>query len=296
VKSGIEEARAETRPSATAELASRQPAAVTVIRPRAPWSLGLGEVWQYRELLYFLAWRDVKVRYRQTAFGAAWAVLQPFLLMVVFSIFLGRLAGVKSEGLPYPIFAFAALVPWTLFSSSLTGASTSVVGSGPLLSKIYFPRLVLPIAAVGSYLLDFVIAMGVLVAMMAYYDIYPSGAVVWLPAFVALAIVAALAIGIGLAAVNVRYRDVRYALPFLVQLWLFASPIAYPVTAVPEGLRTVYGLNPVVGTVEGFRWALLGTDAPPAGMLAASAAVSAALLLAGCFYFRRTEAGFADVI
>jgi lipopolysaccharide transport system permease protein len=216
--------------------------------------------------------------------------------MVVFSVFLGRLAGVDSEGVPYPVFAYTALVPWALFSSALIGASTSIVSGGPLVSKIYFPRLVLPTASVGSYLLDFAIAMGVLFALMAYYGIYPSEAIVWLPAFIGLAVVTALGVGIGLAAVNVRYRDVRYALPFLVQLWLFASPIAYSASAVPEKYQTLYGLNPVAGVVEGFRWALLGTGSPPGGMVAVSAGVAVVLLLASCVYFRRTEAGFADVI
>jgi lipopolysaccharide transport system permease protein len=272
------------------------PPPTLVIRPASPWSLGLAEVWDYRELLYFLSWRDVKVRYRQTLFGAAWAILQPFLLMVVFTVFLGHLARVGSQGLPYPIFSYTALVPWALFSAALTGAATSVVGSGTLVSKIYFPRLVLPVAAVGSYLVDFVIAFALLVGMMVYYGIYPNWHVVTLPAFVLLAIAAALAVGIGLGALNVRYRDVRFAIPFVVQLWLFASPIAYSASQVPEQWRLVYALNPMVGVVEGFRWALLGVGRPPGGMVAVSAAATIAVLVGSVLYFRRMEGGFADVI
>jgi lipopolysaccharide transport system permease protein len=267
-----------------------------VIEPRRRWSLGLGELWRYRELVLFLGWRDLKVRYRQALFGAAWALIQPFMLMVVFSIFLGRLAGVGSDGLPYPLFAFAALVPWTLFASSITSASQSVVGSNQLVSKVYFPRLALPIASVGSYLVDFAIAFGLLLAMMAYYDVYPTLRLLVLPGLVALTVVAALAVGIALSALNVRYRDVRYAVPFLVQLWLFASPIAYPASTVPEAARLLYAVNPVAGIVEGFRWALLGTDSAPVGLLAVSAAVSLLLLGLSFLYFKRTEAAFADVI
>jgi lipopolysaccharide transport system permease protein len=290
----------DVRPVAGAgggELGGRVPAPHVVIVPGRSWtSLRLREIWQYRELLYFFVWRDVKVRYKQTAFGAAWAVIQPFLLMVVFSVFLGRLAGVPSDGLPYPIFSYTALVPWTLFASSLAGAAASLVAGGGLVSKIYFPRILLPVASAGSYLLDFAIAMGLLVGMMAWYDIYPGAALAWLPAFVALALLTALGVGIWLSALNVRYRDVRYAVPFLVQLWLFASPVAYPASEVPEGWQTVYGLNPMTGVVEGFRWALLDGPAPAAGMVAASAGVAVALLAIGLVYFRRTERTFADVI
>jgi lipopolysaccharide transport system permease protein len=270
---------------------------VTLIRSGRGWtSLRLGELWEYRELLYFLVWRDVKVRYKQTVFGASWAIIQPFLLMVVFSVFLGKLANVPSDGLPYPIFAYTALVPWTLFASSLAAASASLVGGGGLVSKVYFPRLLLPLASVGSYLLDFVVAMTLLVGMMLWYDIYPGAALAWLPAFVALALVCALGAGVWLSALNVRYRDVRYAVPFLVQIWLFASPVAYPAGEVPERWQTVYGLNPMAGVVEGFRFALLGQEAPPAGMVAISAAVAVALLAGALVYFRRVERTFADVI
>jgi lipopolysaccharide transport system permease protein len=279
-----------------APAASTTPAAPVVIRPASPWSLGLREVWEYRELVYFMSWRDVKVRYRQTLFGAAWAILQPFLLMIVFTVFLGHLAGVSSQGVPYPIFSYTALVPWTLFSAALIGAAGSVVSSAPLVSKIYFPRLVLPIASVGSNLVDFVIAFGLIVAMMVYYGIYPGWHVVMLPAFVVLAVAAALAVGIGLSAVCVRYRDVRYAVPFLVQIWLFASPIAYSASVVPAAWRNVYALNPMVGVIEGFRWALLGIGPAPGHMVAVSALATLVLLAAGALYFKRIEGSFADVI
>lgn len=273
----------------------------TVIQPSRGWvRIGARELWEYRELLYFLAWRDVKVRYKQTALGAAWAVIQPLLLMVVFSIFLGGLAGVKSSDIPYPVFAFTALVPWTLFAQILTGSSNSLVSSANLLSKIYFPRLLLPFSSAGSYLLDFAIAMAVLAGMMLYYGIVPGLAVLLLPVFALLAFVAAMAVGTFLSALNVRYRDVRYALPFLVQLWLFASPVAYSSELVRERFgalgQTVYGLNPMAGVAEGFRWALLGQEAPPTGMLLASAGITLVILIGALSYFRHTERTFADVI
>lgn len=298
MRTTLEESAAETEPAQPTGASDRDLAArsITVIRPREGWSLGLAELWEFRELLYFFGWRDVKVRYRQAAFGAAWAIIQPLMFMVVFSVFLGRLAGVSSDGQPYPVFTFAALVPWTLFSSALTSSSQSVVSSSQLVSKVYFPRLALPVGSVGSFLLDFLIAFGILLGMMTYYGIHPSGRLVWLPALVALTLVVALAVGIGLAALNVRYRDVRYVLPFLVQLWLFASPVAYSTSLVPDSFRAVYGLNPMAGIIEGFRWALLGTGDAPSGMFAVSAAVSVLLFVVSCVYFKRTEAGFADVI
>jgi lipopolysaccharide transport system permease protein len=298
VRTTLEKSSAESEHAQPVAASDRDPAgrSITVIRPREGWSLGLGELWEFRELLYFFGWRDVKVRYRQAAFGAAWAIIQPLMFMVVFSVFLGRLAGVSSDGLPYPVFTFAALVPWTLFSSALTSSSQSVVSSSQLVSKVYFPRLALPVGSVGSFLLDFVIAFGILLGMMTYYGIHPSGRFVWLPALVALTLVVALAVGIGLAALNVRYRDVRYVLPFLVQLWLFASPVAYSTSLVPDSFRAVYGLNPMAGIIEGFRWTLLGTGDAPSGMFAVSAAVAVLLFVVSCVYFKRTEAGFADVI
>lgn len=259
-------------------------------------SLKLRAVWEYRELLYFLAWRDVKVRYKQAAFGIAWAVLQPLALMLIFSVFFGHLAKVPSNGLPYPIFAYVALVPWTLFSQSLTTVAQSVVENATLVSKVSFPRLLLPIAATGACLLDFVIAMGLVFAMMAYYDIGLTAQAAFVPVFAVLALVTALGVGIWLAALNVRYRDVRYALTFLAQAWLFLTPVAYPSSIVPAEYQTLYGLNPMAGVVEGFRWALLGSPLPSVGLIVASACVSIALLVGSVVYFQKTERSFADVI
>jgi lipopolysaccharide transport system permease protein len=236
------------------------------------------------------------VRYKQTALGAAWAIIQPGLTMIVFSLFFGRLARVPSDGVPYPIFTFAALVPWTLFAFGLTQATNSVVGSQHLITKVFFPRLAIPLAAVLSGLVDFVIAFVVLVAMMLGYGITPTLNVIWLPLFTALALVTALGAGFWLAALNVEFRDVRYAAPFLTQLWLFATPIAYPSSLLQEPWRTIYGLNPMAGVVEGFRWALLGTPRPPDTMTAVSVAVSVLLLAGGALYFQRMERTFADVV
>ena len=270
---------------------------LTVIEPAKGWRLrAVREIWTYRELLFFLTWRDVKIRYKQTLLGGTWAVLQPFLLMLVFALFLGHLAGISSRvDIPYPIFAFAGLVPWTLFAQSLINSSDSLVRGTDLVSKVYFPRLILPIAAAGSFVFDFVIAFGLLVVMMVYYGIAPTGAVVWLPAFTALAVAAALAVGVWLAALNVRYRDVRYVVPFAVQLWMFATPVAYPASLVPERWRAVYYLNPMAGVIEGFRWALAGGP-PPGALTLVSATVVVALIIGGSLYFRRVEGTFADVI
>jgi homopolymeric O-antigen transport system permease protein len=268
-----------------------------VIEPSRGWvSLRLGELWEYRELLYFLVWRDVKVRYKQTALGAAWAIIQPFFTMVVFSLFFGRLAKIPSDGVPYPIFSFAALVPWTFFANGLSQSSNSLVGSANLITKVYFPRLTVPIATVLSGVVDFVIAFVVLVAMMLYYGMIPTMNVMWLPAFLLLALVASLGVGLWLSALNVEYRDVRYVVPFLTQFWLFATPIAYPSSLLNEPWRTVYGLNPMVGVVEGFRWALLGTATRPGPIVAVSSAAALVILLGGAFYFRRMEKTFADVV
>jgi lipopolysaccharide transport system permease protein len=270
---------------------------VVLIEPSHGWiNLHLRDIWAYRELLYFLAWRDIKVRYKQTALGATWAILQPFLTMVVFSIFFGHLAKVPSEGVPYPIFSFAALVPWTFFANGLTQSSNSLVANANLVSKVYFPRLVVPIAAVLSGIVDFVLAFIVLLAMMAYYHIAPTVNVVFLPLFLLLALVAALSVGIWLSALNVEYRDVRYVVPFLVQIWLFATPIAYAATLLHGRARVLYALNPMVGVVEGFRWALLGTQVNIGLSVVLSAVVSVLLLLSGALYFRRMEKTFADVV
>jgi lipopolysaccharide transport system permease protein len=258
-------------------------------------SLKLHDLWDYRELLYFLTWRDVKVRYKQTAIGAAWAVIQPFMTMVAFSLFFGQLGKIPSDGLPYPVFSFAALVPWVFFANALSQASNSLVGNAGLLGKVYFPRLVVPISSVLSGVVDFGIAFIVLLAMMAYFQVWPTAAIAFLPLLLLLALVTALGVGLWLSALNVEYRDVRYAVPFLTQFWLFATPVAYPSSLLSEPWRTMYALNPMVGVVDGFRWALLGTP-PPGLMLWVSAAVAVALLVTGAFYFRRMEQTFADVV
>lgn len=268
-----------------------------VVQPSSGWiALNLAELWQYRELLYFMTWRDVKVRYKQTVLGAAWAILQPFFAMVVFSLFFGRLAGVPSDGLPYPVFAFAALVPWQMFANGLNQSSASMVTGANLIKKVYFPRLVLPISAVLSGGVDFLLAFGVLIAMMAWFGVVPTAAIVWLPLLVLLALATALGAGLWLTAMNVQFRDVRHALPFLINAWMFATPIAYPSSLLPEPWRSLYGLNPMAGVVEGFRWALLGTDTAPGAIVWVSALAAVALLLSGAFYFRRMERSFADVI
>ena len=267
------------------------------ISPPSRWtSLEFRELWEYRELLYFLIWRDVKVRYKQTALGAAWAVIQPFFMMVVFSLFFGRLAKVPSDGIPYPVFTFCALLPWQLFANALTESSNSLVGNQNLITKVYFPRLVVPISAVLGGLVDFVIAFVILLGMMLYYGIVPGWAIVTLPGFILLAVLTALGVGLWLSALNVQYRDVRYTIGFLVQLWLFLTPVAYPSSIVPEKWRPLYGLNPMAGVVEGFRWALLGKSQPPGSMLWVSVAVVIVILFGGLYYFRRMEQQFADIV
>jgi lipopolysaccharide transport system permease protein len=271
---------------------------MTVIVPPAGWApLDLRELWAYRELLYFLVWRDVKVRYKQTGLGVAWAVLQPLLTMVVFSLFFGRLAGVPSDGVPYPVFTLAALVPWTFFSYGLTQSASSVVADQQLVTKVYFPRLAIPGATVLSGAVDFALAFALLLVMMLYYGVAPTPNALWaVPPLLLLALVTALGAGLWLSALNVQYRDVRYTVPFLAQLWLFATPIAYPSSLLEEPWRTAYGINPMAGVVEGFRWALLGTDTAPGPIIVASAIAALLLLISGMFYFRRVEDSFADVI
>ena len=268
-----------------------------VVTPSRGWvSLQLRSLWEYRELLYFLVWRDVKVRYKQTVLGVMWAVLQPFMTMVVFSIFFGRLGQIPSDGLPYPVFAYTALLPWQLFAGSLVASSNSLIVNQGLVTKVYFPRLVIPLSAVFVGLVDFSVSFAILLGLMMYYGIFPSLAVVFVPLFVLLSIVAALAVGVWLAALNVQYRDVQYTIPFLTQFWLFITPIAYPSSLVPEQWRTVYSLNPMVGVVDGFRWALLGQTPPPDVSVVVSTLVTGILLLSGLVYFRRMERSFADVV
>ena len=267
------------------------------IEPSRGWvSLQLKELWAYRELLYFLIWRDVKVRYKQTALGVGWAVIQPVTTMIVFSVFFGRLGKIPSDGIPYPIFAYAALVPWTFFAQGMGQASNSLVGSANLIKKVYFPRLSVPIASVTSGIIDFSIAFVILLGMMLYYGILPTLNVIWLPCLLVLTVVTSLGVSLWLSALNVQFRDVRHVLPFLIQLWFFATPVAYPSSLLSEPWRTLYSLNPMVGVVEGFRWALLGTETAPGLMLIVSSLTALALLVGGAFYFRRLEKTFADVI
>jgi lipopolysaccharide transport system permease protein len=267
------------------------------ISPRTGWtSLRLDELWRYRELLFFLTWREIKVRYQQTALGAAWALLQPLFTMIIFSIFFGRLAKMPSDGIPYPLFVFAALVPWMFVSNGLTLSANSLVANANLISKVYFPRLAVPIAAVLSGIIDFLLGFVLLLIFMIYRGFWPTPNVIFLPAFFLLALVTCLGVGLWLSALNVEYRDVRYTVPFLVQVWLFATPIAYPSSMMSEPWRTIYGVNPMVGVVEGFRWALLGSGNPPGALLGISCIAALLLLITGAFYFRRMEKGFADIV
>lgn len=293
-----------------------------LIQPLNGWAaLNLRELWVYHELLFFLTWRDIKVRYKQTIFGASWAIIQPFFTMVVFSLFFGRLAAIPSDGIPYPIFSYAALVPWTFFQNGLTNSSSSLVNSAKLITKVYFPRLIIPISSVISGVVDFALAFVVLIGMMVFYGVNPlysathlstplfrgdialipvvytpSLNIVFLPFFLLLAGITALGVGLWLAAMNVQFRDVRYIVPFLTQLWMFATPIAYPSSLLSEPFRTIYGLNPMVGVVEGFRWALLGTDTAPGPIVLVSTIVAVFILVSGMFYFQRMEKSFADVV
>jgi lipopolysaccharide transport system permease protein len=261
------------------------------------WALPkLRELWEYRELLYFFAWRDIKVRYKQTVMGALWAIIQPFFTMVIFSLFFGRLANVPSDGVPYPVFSFTALVPWTFFANALAQASNSLVSNANMIKKIYFPRLALPIATVLAGVIDFAVAFIVLLGIMLFYGLVPTVNAIWLPFFALLALITSLGVSLWLAAMNVQFRDVRYTIPFLTQVWLFMTPIAYPSSLLSEPWRTLYGLNPMAGVVEGFRWALLGTDTAPGKMIIVSSMVALILLIGGAFYFRRMEESFADVL
>jgi len=267
-----------------------------IVPPRGWFNLDFAELWDARELLYFFVWRDVKIRYKQTAIGAAWAVLQPLMTMAVFSLFFGRLAKIPSQGLPYPIFYYSALLAWTYFAGALQSTTNVVVEQQRVITKVYFPRLVLPLSAVIGGLVDFAIAFLVFLAMMAYYRIVTGPAILLFPCFLLLAVLTALGVGLWLSALNAIYRDVRYVMPFLVQFWMFASPVAYPSSLVPERWRWLYGLNPMAGVIEGFRWSLTGRGEPPTVMLAASTAAVLMILVGGVAYFQRMEGTIADVI
>ena len=272
------------------------PTSSVVIRPSSGFiTINFKDVWAYRELLYFLTWRDIKIRYKQTVLGFAWAILQPFLMMVVFTLFFGNLLNVPSEGVPYPLFNYAAMLPWILFAQGITRSSESLVANVNMVKKVYFPRLVMPLSGVLAPVVDFAIAFVILIGMMFYFGYPPTMRILWLPAFVILALMTALGVGLWLSAINVQYRDVRYVVPFLVQLWLFASPVVYSSSLLPARFQAIYGLNPMAGVIEGFRWALLGTE-PPGSLIAVSVIIVIVILTSGAFYFRRSEKTFADVV
>lgn len=267
------------------------------IQPTEGWtSIKLSEIWNHRELIMIFIWRDLKVRYRQTVIGVLWAIFQPFLTMVVFSVFFGRLAQIPSDEIPYPIFSYTALVPWTFFANGINQASNSLINNADMIKKIYFPRLTMPIASVLAAVVDFILAFLILLGMMFYYGFIPTINILWFPVFVLLALITALGVGFWFSAMNVQFRDVRYMIPFITQAWLFATPVAYPSSLLAEPWHTLYGLNPMVGVVEGFRWALLGTDTAPGLMFGVSFIVSLLILMSGIVYFRRMEKVFADVI
>jgi lipopolysaccharide transport system permease protein len=267
------------------------------LQPSKGWiSLGLGELWEYRELLYFLIWRDIKVRYKQTVLGAGWAIIQPMFTMLVFSLFFGKLAKVPSDGIPYPLFSYTALVPWTFFAQGLSQSSDSLVGSANLIKKIYFPRLAIPIGTVCAGMVDFALAFSVLLVLGFWYGVHPTRHILWLPLFVVLALMTALGVGLWLSAFNVKYRDVKYVVPFFTQVWMFMTPIAYPSSLLSGKWRVIYGLNPMAGVVEAFRWALLGSNTAPSAMIGISCGAAVVLLVSGAYYFRRMEKTFADVV
>jgi len=278
-------------------LAGAQSLRVTEIRPTSGWQgVPWRELWEYRELAYFLSWRDIQVRYKQTAIGIAWAILQPLLTMLVFTLFFGRLGKIPSDGFPYAVFTLAALVPWTFFANGLTQTANSIIDNSNLITKVYFPRLVVPIASMMSRLVDFALAFILLICMLPAYGIWPTARVLALPAFLLLALITALGVGLWLAALNVKYRDVMYVVPFMSQIWLFCTPVAYPSSLLPEPWRTLYGINPMVGVVEGFRWSLLGEATVPWAMIIVSTVVAIFMLVSGTYYFRRMERSFADIV
>jgi lipopolysaccharide transport system permease protein len=267
-----------------------------ILRPPRKWvPVDFKELWEYRELLYFFTWRDVKLRYKQTGLGIAWAIIQPLFMMVIFSVFFGGLAKIPSDGIPYPLFTLAALLPWTLFAEGMTRSTISMVSNANIMTKVYFPRLIMPTASIMSPLVDFCVAFGILIIMMAYYGFVPTINVIFLPLLIIFAMMTSLAIGLWLSALNVKYRDFQYTVPFLIQIWLFASPVVYPASMIPQQWQFIYAMNPMSGVIEGFRWALLGTN-PPSMMIFISLGVVIALLVSGVFYFRRMEQYFADIV
>lgn len=270
---------------------------VILVRPSKGWaSLNLGELWRYRELVYFFIWRDIKVRYKQTLLGAAWAIIQPFFVMVIFNIFFGKLAKIPSDGIPYPIFSYVALLPWQLFENGVRKAGNSLVSGRNLLTKVYFPRLAIPIATVIAGLVDFALALTILLGMMWFYDYSPTKWILFTPLLLILALVTALGTGLWLSALNVTYRDVGYIIPFILRVWFFLTPITYSASIVPEEYQTIYALNPMTGVIQGFRWAMLGAGEPPSALILASTVAAVFLMISGLFYFRRMERTFADVV
>ena len=266
------------------------------ISPPKKWiPVNLRELWNYRELLYSFTWRDVKIRYKQTALGFLWAIIQPLFMMLIFTVFFGRLAKIPSDGVPYPLFVLAALLPWTLFAEGITRSTNSMITNANIMTKVYFPRLIMPFSGVLSPLVDFIVAFSILIVMMAFYGFIPTLNIVFLPLFILLALATSLGIGLWLSALNVQYRDFQYTIPFMIQLGLFASPVVYPASLVPESVRFLYGLNPMAGVIEGFRWALLGTEMPGA-MILVSVGMVIVLLVSGAFYFRKMEQYYADVV
>jgi len=267
-----------------------------IIRPPRKWvPVDLHELWNYRELLASFTMRDIKIRYKQTALGFAWAIIQPLFMMVIFTVIFGGFAKIPSDGVPYPLFSFAALLPWMLFSEGLTRSTMSMVANSNIMTKVYFPRLIMPISGILSPLVDFVVSISILIVMMAYYGFVPTWNVVFLPLFIILALATSLGVGLWLSALNVKYRDFQYTVPFLIQIWMYASPVVYPASMLPKAIQPFYGLNPMAGVIEGFRWALLGTEVP-GSMIFVSVAVVVVLLVSGMFYFRRMEQYYADIV
>jgi lipopolysaccharide transport system permease protein len=277
---------------------SAAPSVPTIVirRTRGPRFLDLRELWTYRELVYFLTWRNVKVRYKQTAIGVAWALLQPVALMVAFTLFFGELAGIPSEGVPYPIFAFVALLPWQLFSTSISGSANSLVTDQQLITRVYFPRMIVPVATVAAALVDFLIAAVLLVVLMLFYGVTPGASILWTPVFVLVLVVAALGVGFWLSALNVEYRDVQHAIPFINQLWLFLTTVVYPTSLVPDAWQWLYSLNPMTGVVDGFRWAFLGVELGSASGAFTSAVSAVLFFLTGAVWFRYRERTFVDAV